>query len=205
MRWTAIGVVVALAATVGSARAQSAADSARDLPPAGYGTLRQDDIAVLLSTPLVQIRVLPLDERVIRLLTNDSYNALHGLKELKRTPIATTAAQYGVTDPSLFVVTFFGLQPRAEFVPEDLTISSRNRFFRPIGIVPLSSRWGDRQLNQRETATAVYIFESGISVLESFTVTYEGASNSSWESVLRKLDAERAAVLARAGADSASR
>lgn len=200
-----VWVALAIAAVTGRAQAQNASDSARDIPPAGYGTLRQDDIAVLLSTPLLQIRVLPLDERVIRLLTNDTYTALHGLKEMERTPIASAAAQYGITDPSLFVVTFFGLQPRAEFVPEDVTITSRNRFFRPIGIIPLSPRWGDRQLNQRETATAVYVFENGISVLESFTVTYEGASSRSWDSVLRKLDSERAAVLARASADSTHR
>lgn len=173
-----------------------------DLPPAGYGTLRQDDIAVRIATPNLQIQVLPLDERVIRLLTNDSYAALHGIRELKASQIDSAAARYGVTRPSLFIVTFFGLQPRAQFVPDDLTITSRNQFFRPIAIVPISPQWAEQQLQQRQTATAVYVFSDGIAVLEPFTVSYEGASSNTWSKVLRTLDAERAAVLSRATADT---
>jgi len=184
------------------ALAQHGTGTASDLPPAGFGSLRQDDIAVRIATPNLQIQVLPLDERVIRLLTNDSYAALHGIRELKAAQIDTAAARYGVTHPSLFIVTFFGLQPRAQFVPDDLTITSRNQFFRPIAIVPISPQWGEQQLQQRQTATAVYVFDNGIAVLEPFTVSYEGASSNSWSQVLRKLDAERAAVLSRATADS---
>jgi len=41
---------------------------AQDPVPAGYGTLRRDDIAVRLATGTIEVQVLPLDEQVIRLL-----------------------------------------------------------------------------------------------------------------------------------------
>lgn len=178
-----------------------AQDAALDtLPPAGYGTLKQDDIALRFETPTLQLRIMPLDERVIRLLAPDSYEALAGLKRLKAAPVDSIARWYGTTDPSLFVVTFFGLQPLAEFNPDDVTVTSRNRFFRPLATVPVTPGWSEQRLRQRETATAIYVFESGIFVLEPFTVSYAGATSDAWERILRTLDQERAAVIARAAA-----
>lgn len=193
--------LVPLLVAAAPAHAQDTTD-VQDLPPAGYGTLRQEDIAVHLQTATLQIKVLPLDERVIRLLSPDSYRALHGLVQLKAAAIADVDAQNGIGRPSLFVVTFFGLQERVPFSPEALTISSRQRFFRPVAILPLNPRWGEHQLAQRETLTAVYVFEEGIAVLEPFSVSYEGVQNSDWAQTLRTLDTERAAVIGRAAADS---
>src|SRR5690349_14744137 len=53
--------------TVQAPRAQS--DSAPGLPPAGFGTLRQDDISLRLDNSSLQIRATPLDESIIRLLS----------------------------------------------------------------------------------------------------------------------------------------
>jgi hypothetical protein len=170
-----------------------------DLVPAGYGTLRQEDIAVRLNSGTFQLRVLPIDERIIRLLAPDSYTALHRLVASMGSRIAAAAQPLGVRQPTLFLVTFFGLQNQARFVPEDVTISSRNRFFRPIAILPITPRWSEQQLSQRETATAVYVYEDGIALLEPFTVSYGGTSSDDWEQMLPRLDSERAAVLARAG------
>jgi len=200
--WRPLMVLVAAAAgaRAPAAAQDSAATAARDVPPAGYGTLRQDDIALRLETVDLQIRALPLDERVIRLLSPDTYATLHGLTVLKRQAIAELVDAFGLTDPALFVVTFFGLRERARYIPEDFTITSRGRFFRPIGIIPLSPRWSEQQLGQRETALAVYVFEAGIEVLEPFIATYGGVDASGWERNLRTLDEERAAVLSRAAA-----
>jgi hypothetical protein len=96
------------------------------------------------------------------------------------------------------LVTFFGLQPDARFNPEDVTVTSQNRLFRPFQILPLSAMWGGQQLNQRETATAVYLFEDGIRILDPLTVQYGAASTDRWEQALRELERERASVLARA-------
>ncbi len=173
---------------------------ADDILPAGFGTLHQEDIALRLRGENIQIKVLPLDERVIRLLSPDSYRALRGLKQLKAREIDDAKTSYGVHDPSLFFVTFFALRKRARFTPEDLTITSRGRFFRPIAVIALTPRWGEQQLDQRETAVAVYLYDEDIEVLEPFVVSYAGGSTASWERNLRKLDDERAAVIARAAA-----
>src|SRR5262249_22037214 len=113
--------------------------------------------------------------------------------------ISEAAARRGQRQPSLFVVTFFGLQPQAQISPEDVTIASRNRLFRPLDILPLSPLWSQLRLNQRETATAVYVYEEGIASLESMTVSYGGFSSSDWDASLRILNEERARVGARAG------
>lgn len=169
------------------------------LPPAGYGTLRQEDVAVRLRTSTFLLRVLPLDERVIRLLAPDSYASLHKLQETMAGSIAEAAARAGVHQPVVIFVTFFGLQDQARFVPEDVTITSRNRFFRPVAILPITPRWSEQQLSQRETASAVYAYDDGIALFDPFAVSYGGVTSTDWERTLPTLDRERAAVLARAG------
>lgn len=178
----------------------SALTLAEDIPPAGFGTLRQDDIALRLQAENIRVRVLPLDERVIRLLSPDSYRAMRGLKELKAAEIEESTRRYGLRGPTLFVVTFFGLRERATFTPEDVTITSRGRFFRPTAIIPLSPRWAEQQLAQRETAFAVYLYDGDIAVLEPFEITYAGVRARGWDRTLPVLDQERAAVIARAAA-----
>jgi hypothetical protein len=168
------------------------------LPPAGFGTLRQEDVAVRLETGTFAMRVIPLDEGILRLLAPDSYASLHRLRETRASEIAEAAARAAVTSPVVFAVTFFGLQQQARFVAEDVTITSRNRLFRPVGILPLSPRWHEQQLLQRETATAVYLYEDGIALLEPFAVSYGGMSSDHWGRILPVLDRERAAVIARA-------
>lgn len=174
--------------------------TAAGLPPAGFGTLRQEDVAIRLRTVTFQLRVLPLDERVIRLLAPDSYGSLHKLRESMASSIADAAAQAGLHEPTLIFVTFFGLQEQARFVPEDVTITSRNRLFRPIAILAISPRWSEQQLSQRETASAVYLYEDGIALFDPFAVSYGGTTSTDWDRALPALDRERAAVRARAGA-----
>jgi hypothetical protein len=96
------------------------------------------------------------------------------------------------------MVTFLGVVPQARFTPEELNITSRGRLFRPIGIVPLSPTWSSFQLDARQQAAAIYLFEPGISVREQLTVTYDGLSSDAWSRSLRLLDQERARVRARA-------
>ncbi|MDH3495794.1 MAG: hypothetical protein OER21_03465 [Gemmatimonadota bacterium] len=175
--------------------------TADDLPPVGYGTLKLDDIALLFETGDLRIRVLPLDERVIRLLAPDSYESLHGLKRLRAAEIDSAARSYGVADPSLFSVSFYGLRERAQFTPEELTVQSRGRFFRPFAYVPLSPRWGERQAALRESAVAVALYESGMALFEDeLLVSYQGVTTRAWGQIARVLNAERAAALSRAAA-----
>ncbi|MBI4502247.1 MAG: hypothetical protein HY700_13940 [Gemmatimonadetes bacterium] len=182
------------------ALAQGAAGDTSGLPPAGFGTLHQDDVAVRMAAANVQLRVMPLDERIIRLLAPDTYRSMSQLVASRSADIEQAAIQHGVRPYDLFLVTFFGLQPRVEFNPEGITLTSQNRLFRPVALLPLSAQWSQRELNQRETASAIYLFEEGIALLEPIIVSYDGVSSTQWEQALRSIEQERARVFARAAA-----
>ncbi len=170
----------------------------QDTVPAGFGTLRRDDVAVRLSTGTIEIQVLPLDEQVIRLLAPDTYRSLADLVRSRAAEIADAAARGGTQHPTLVMVTFLGVVPQARFNPEELNITSRGRLFRPIGIVPLSPTWSSFQLDARQQAAALYLFEPGISFAEQLTVSYQGLSSDAWSRAVRLFEQERARVKARA-------
>jgi hypothetical protein len=174
--------------------------AAQDTIPPGYGTLKRDDIVVRFATGTVEIQFLPLDEHVIRLLATDTYRSLTQLLENRRADITAAAERAGVSDPTLVLVTFYGLVPQARFNPEDVNVTSRGRLFRPVGIVPLSPTWGSYQLEARQQAVAIYLFERGISFRETLSVSYQGLTNEAWARSLRLLDQERSRVRARAQA-----
>lgn len=169
------------------------------LIPAGYGTLRQDDIAMRLTIRgAYAARVLPLDEGVIRLLAPDSYRAMHELKAGRGAQIAQSARRYGMRAPTLLYVSFFGIQPEARFNPQELVLTSVGREYRPVDIIPLTPSFGEQRIRQRETQNAIYLFEDGIDVLQPLTVTLEGVQSTSWAGTLRTLEQERTLVRARA-------
>ena len=172
---------------------------AQDTIPAGYGSLRRDDIVVKFQTDQVELQFLPLSEHVIRLLAPDTYKSLEQLLQSRRAAIDSAADRAGVTNPTLVMVTFFGLLPGARFTPEDPNVTSRGRLFRPLAMVPLSPTWSSQQLGVREQAVAIYLFEDGISFREALTVSYQSQSNDAWSHAVSALDRERARVLARAG------
>ena len=176
--------------------------AAQDTIPPGYGSLRRDDIVASFSTGTVAIQVLPLDEQVIRLLAPDTYRSLRQLVQSRADDIAEAAQLANTENPVLVMVTFLGVVPAARFNPEDLNITSRGRLFRPIGIVPLSPTWGSNQLDARQQAVAIYLFERGISFREQMTISYQGLSSDVWTHSLRLLNEERARVKARAQTDA---
>ena len=190
MRSSALLLMTALAAPL----------AAQDTIPPGFGTLKRDDIVVRFATGNLEIQCLPLDEQVIRLLATDTYKSLAQLMQSRRDDINAAAERAGVVKPTLLLVTFYGLVPQARFNPEDLSISSRGRLFRPAGIVPLSPTWGSYQLDARQQAVAIYLFDDGITFRESLSVSYQGLTNESWGRALRLLDQERSRVRARAQA-----
>jgi hypothetical protein len=176
----------------------TAVPQARDLPPIGYGTLGQEDISITLLGPDFSVVAIPLNERVIRLLRPDTYNSMRRLGQSRSEEIAQIARTHGIQQPTIFFVSFFGRQPQVRFNPEALTITGQNRSFRPVSILGNSHAFSDRQIRQRETATAIYIYEDGIRLADPFTLSYEGRSSNQWEVILRLLERERAAVDARA-------
>ena len=194
---TGLAAVVALLA-IGHPRSARAQDTL----PIGFGTLRRDDIAVPLTTDQLQIQVFPLEQHVIRLLAPDTYRSLSDLMATRRSALDSAAQRGGEPHPVLVLVTLYGLVPQARFSPEDLNITSRGRLYRPVGVVPLSPRWNSYQLDAREQAVAIYLFEEGLSFREAVTVSYQNLSSDAWSRSVRLLDQERARVLARAGAQT---
>lgn len=194
--WRTWAETAALAAVVAVPRMLTA--QGNDLPPAGYGSLRQDQIALMITTPSLAVRVLPLDEHVIRLLAPDTYASLHALLQTRAPAITAAARAVGRDSAALFFVTFFGLQPQATFVPDQVSIQSQGIFYRPLGILPLSPLWNDARLDQRQQASAVYLFDPAIPVSQTFTVLYGDQNTVTFDNSLNLLQSERARVLARA-------
>jgi len=196
--WNSLAALAVLAACASGRPAAAQDPAAADLPPDGFGTLRQDQVGVRLTTASVAVRLLPLDERVIRLLSPDAARSLRELTRSRGDDIAAALRRAGRDSAALFIVTFFALQPESRFSPDDLELISQGSLQRPIGIVPLTSRWSENIVAQRQQAAAIYLFEPGIPILRPFTVEYGGQRSNAWEGSLRLLDAERARALSRA-------
>lgn len=213
----ALGVLaltaVALAAACGGAPAPASSGPSPALPPgrpvadssvatlipAGYGTLKQDDISIKLQAPGVLISVMPLDESVLRVLAPDSYRTLHAIVESRRPQITQRANLRGVRDPRIWLATFTGLEPDARFIPTDVTVTSGGREYRPFDVLPLTTGFGQQRLQPREVQRGLLLFEEGLDMSQPVTVTVGSERNTDWESILRTIDLERAAVRARAG------
>jgi hypothetical protein len=204
-----VGAVAALAAcasaTTGTAVAQSGALApitddtiGRANIPVGLGTLRQDDIAIRIELQGLIVRAIPLDENLIRLLTPDSYRALRDLQESNKQAIAAVTRRTGGRAPDLWYVSFYGVQPDVHFSPMELVITSSGRDFRALEILPLSSGFGEQRLTQRETQSAIYLFDDAIDLDQPLTVTFQNVRNEDWEQILTRIERERALVRARA-------
>jgi hypothetical protein len=190
--------VLALAVLAAApARAQQGADTTS--LPAGFGTLRQDDIAVRVQVNALQVRVLPLDERVIRTLSPDSYRTLHELRESKRAAVDAVLRRTAMPGASLWYVQFYNLeQGEARFSPMEVVITSAGRDFRALEVFPLTPGFGEQRLRQREGQAALYLFDPAVDINQPLTVTFETQQNAAWETLLKKVDRERAMIRSRA-------
>ena len=171
--------------------------TARGGVPAGFGSLRQDDIAIRLEPQGLIVRAIPLDESVIRLLTPDSYRALRDLEESNRRAIESIARRTGGRRPDLWYVSFYGREENARFSPMELVITSGGQDFRPLDVIPLSTGFGEQRLRQRETQSAVYVYPGDIDVDHPLVVSFQGQQSVIWEQLLQRIERERALVRAR--------
>jgi hypothetical protein len=167
------------------------------LPPPGYGSLKQSDLALLIRTDELEVRLVPLDERVTRLLARDAYQSLQGLVHSRRAAIDSVARIYGISAPGLALVTFFGGRAGTRFDPSTLTLGIRNRVLRPRGIVPFTPRFTSQQLNVREQVSAIFLFDELLPVTDDFNFSYQGRTSENWQNKQRVLDRERGRVAAR--------
>jgi len=166
--------------------------------PVGFGTLRQDEIAIRMELPGLIVRAIPLDENVIRLLTPDSYRALRELQESNKQAIAAVTRRTGGRSPDLWYVSFYGVQPDVHFSPMELVITSSGRDFRPLEVLPLSSGFGEQRLKQREAQSAIYLFDEAIDLDQPLSVTFQNIRDDTWDEILTRIERERALVRARA-------
>jgi hypothetical protein len=202
-----VAVILSVACASGTPTASGQSDLApitddttgRANVPLGFGSLRQDEIAIRIELQGLIVRAIPLDEGLIRLLTPDSYRAMRELQESNRQSIAAVKRRTGGREPDLWYVSFYGVEPDVHFSPRDLVITSAGRDFRALEVLPLSSGFGEQRLRQRETQSAIYLFDENIDLDQPLTVTFQSVRNDSWgEQILTRVERERALVRARA-------
>lgn len=194
-------LVLVTSLVLGAVPAAGQVGAAAALPPGGLGTLTQNDLALRIRTPDIEVRFIPLDYRVTRLLARDSWESLRSLVESRRRAIDSVAALEGVSRPGLALVTFFAQRANARFDPQTLKVIVRSRVFNPFGIVPFSGRFTSQQLDVRDQVSAIYLFEEDLPVYDSFTISYAGMVSDDWQGKQRTLDRERARVALRERAD----
>ena len=84
--WSGLVIGMALAG-MRPLSAQVSAGAGVTLPPGGFGSLTQNDLALRIRTPDIEVRFVPLDARVTRLLAKDSWESLPSVVESKRAAI----------------------------------------------------------------------------------------------------------------------
>ena len=187
----------ARAATADSAAAR-AADTSSVLVPPGYGSLRQDDVALRMTHFGLQVRAVPLDESVIRVLSPDSYRTLRELVASQRERLDEIRRRNSLSGLSLWYISFFGVeQGESRFSPMEVMIANVGRNFRPVDVIPLSPGFGLQRLRQREVQHGLYAFDGQLDVNQPLVISYETVSNGDWSSVLQRIERERALVRSR--------
>jgi hypothetical protein len=168
------------------------------MPTVSYGTLKQNDLALRVRNEDLEIRFVPLDPKVTRLLANDAFQSLRSLVQSRRRSIDSLASRAGVTEPGLALVSFYGLRSETRFDPQTIIVRLRSRELQPLGIIPINVRFSSNQLMQREQVSAIYLFEEDLPVEDSFSLSYGALMSEDWETKQQLIDRERARVSARA-------
>ncbi|HJR15784.1 MAG TPA: hypothetical protein VJ808_02940 [Gemmatimonadales bacterium] len=196
MRLNRLAAISMLYVPAGVMSAQS--PGAAPVTTVSYGTLNQNDLALRVRNEDVEIRFIPLDPKITRLLANDAFQSLRALVETRRRSIDSVASRAGVTEPGLALVSFFGLRSETRFDPQRLTVLVRNRALQPLGVIPINARFTSHQLDLREQASAIYLFEEDLPVDDSFGLSYGALISDDWQTKQPLIDRERARVSARA-------
>lgn len=199
-------LVAAIAITACGPRSAPAQDPApaadstgASLVPPGQGQLSQDLITLALRSGSIELRFTPLDERVTRLLAPDAYRALQILVTRNTNALDSAVSRLGIHTPGIAMVSFHGLAPSSRFDPQLLTLTVNNQQLRPAGVLPLSPTFSGQQLDAREQAIGLFLFDEPIPVTEPFTLRYLDTQSDDWERRLNRFDRERARIRARSG------
>lgn len=160
--------------------------------PAGFGTLRQEDVSLSLISGDLQLMVTPLHESVTHVTAPDTQRRLAAL-------VAAHATPGGEDGSGLFLVSFFSDRPDVRFDPEEVHLISQGFRLRPASVTPLTPTWGERRVSQREQVMAVYRYSGSVDLESELVLAYGSEQTAQWSVILSRIQAERARVRARAG------
>ena len=195
-------LAIAVGVAVAPARAQDAARPApADTIPAGFGSLRRDEVAVSVQVQGLTIRAIPLDEQVLRTLAPDAYRALHALVASRARALDGIRARTGLGVVQAWHVAFFNAQQgEARYDPRGMQLRSAGRDFRPLDVIALVAGYDDGRLAQGRTADAIFVFDPAVQLGQPVTVTLAGVVTEAWADVIPRVERERSAVWSRAAA-----
>jgi len=174
--------------------------NARPLPPAGYGTLSQDQITIGIQSGSLLIKLVPLDEWVIRLTAPDTYQRLNSYKVSRGEEILRRARRAGARGwPQVFLVSFFTRDYEGSFQPHDVQIRNQSFIYRPLDIIAITPEFTRERLRQQDTQMALYLFTEEIDLdLPLVAIYQENSEGPEWIGIRSTLDRELATVLSRA-------
>jgi hypothetical protein len=187
-----LAVLPALAACTIAPAPGGTAPADLGAPPVGFGTLRQEDISIGLSSGDLRVLVTPLHRSVTHVAAPDTERYLSALTAAYAAPDREDGA-------GLFLVTLYSDRADVGFVPEDVQLVAQGFRLRASTIVPLTPTWGERRVSQREQQTAVYDFGSGVDLERDVVLVYGLLQAEQWTAILQRVQAERARVRTRAG------
>lgn len=172
------------------------------LVPAGFGTLRQDDVAIRLSLPGgLQVRAAPIDETFIRLLSPDLYRSMTELINSRRTELDRLKDRVRLPSYSLWVVNFFAQeQGETRFSPMEIVIRNVGRDFRPLDVFPMTPGFGEYRLRQRDIQSALFVFDGQVDPNQPLSMIVETVESDGWQAVLQRVERERSLIRSRASA-----
>lgn len=173
--------------------------------PPGFGSLREEDIAIKLSLPGgLQVTATPLDECFIRVLSPDTYRVLKGRKDSRQKQVDSVAKSQRLQSYSLWSVLYYTVeQGETRFSPNEFVIRNVGKDFRPLRVLPLSTGFGEYRLTQREQQRAILVFDGQVDVNQPLSVIVQGTQSTlNWQDLVRKVEQERTLVRSRAAAKS---
>jgi hypothetical protein len=172
----------------------------RPLPPAGFGTLSQDDITIPVdvSSDNLAIKVTPLTEWVIRMTAPDTYRRLNGYKVARGEQIRDRTRRNGERGwPLVLFVSFYTRAVESTYEPYDLQIRAQNVVYRPFDIIAVTPDFNRERLRQQESQVALYLFEGDIDLDLPIEVEYDGRRGMRWAGIRSVLDRELTKVMTR--------
>jgi len=179
----------------------TASQDTTGIVPAGFGSLRQEEISIRLNHQGLTVQAMPMDEDFLRTLAPDSYRTLAALRESKRPQLDSIAQRAGLTDVAVWYVTFRNFQQgEAPFSPQDVTLTNVGREFHPLDAIGISSGFAQHRLAQNETASGLLVFDRAINPNRDLTLRLETQTSGDWQAILQRVELERSLIRSRANA-----